>query len=144
VARKRIGELLLELKRGDAAFTPAVVEQALATQATEGGRLGEILVKARAVTEEEVLQALGKQLGIAYSAELKVDEVDTDLATAIPIGFAKQHRLLAVRREGDTAMVAMADPLEMGALDDLRNQLGAEVQPILVPSQRILEVINDV
>ncbi len=144
MARKRIGELLLELKRGDAAFTPAVVEQALATQATEGGRLGEILVKARAVTEEEVLQALGKQLGIAYSAELKVDEVDTDLATAIPIGFAKQHRLLAVRREGDTAMVAMADPLEMGALDDLRNQLGAEVQPILVPSQRILEVINDV
>ncbi|HEY6477780.1 MAG TPA: type II secretion system ATPase GspE [Polyangia bacterium] len=144
MARKRIGELLLELKRGDAAFTPAVVEQALATQATEGGRLGEILVKARAVTEEEVLQALGKQLGIAYSAELKVDEVDTDLATGIPIGFAKQHRLLAVRREGDTAMVAMADPLEMGALDDLRNQLGAEVQPILVPSQRILEVINDV
>ncbi|HEY4184961.1 MAG TPA: type II secretion system ATPase GspE [Polyangia bacterium] len=142
--RKRIGELLLELKQGDNAFTPAVVEQALATQAAEGGRLGEILIKARAVTEEEVLQALGKQLGIGYSAELKVDEVDTDLATGIPIGFAKQHRLLAVRREGDTAMVAMADPLELGALDDLRNQLGAEVQPVLVPSQRILEVINDV
>jgi general secretion pathway protein E len=144
VPRKRIGELLLELKRGDNAFTPAVVEQALATQAAEGGRLGEILVKARAVTEEDVLQALGKQLGIGYSAELKVDEIDTDLATGIPIGFAKQHRLLAVRREGEMAMVAMADPLELGALDDLRNQLGAEVQPILVPSQRILEVINDV
>jgi general secretion pathway protein E len=144
VARKRIGELLLELKRGDNTFTPAVVEQALATQAAEGGRLGEILVKARAVTEEEVLQALGRQLGIGYSAELKVDEVDADLATGIPIGFAKQHRLLAVKREGDMAMVAMADPLELGALDDLRNQLGAEVQPVLVPSQRILEVINDV
>jgi general secretion pathway protein E len=144
VARKRIGELLLDLKRGDAAFTPAVVEQALATQATEGGRLGEILVKARAVTEEEVLQALGTQLGIGYSAELKVDAIDTDLATGIPIGFAKQHRLLAVRREGEVVMVAMADPLDMGALDDLRMQLGAEVQPVLVPSQRILEVINDV
>ncbi|HVV48831.1 MAG TPA: type II secretion system ATPase GspE [Polyangia bacterium] len=144
MARKRIGELLLELKAGDAAFTPAVVEQALATQQAEGGRLGEILVKARAVTEEEVLQALGKQLGIAYSAELKVDEVDADLATGIPIGFAKQHRLLAVKREGEVAMVAMSDPLELGALDDLRNQLGAEVQPVLVPSQRILEVINDV
>ena len=41
-------------------------------------------------------------------------------------------------------MVAMADPLDMGALDDLRMQLGAEVQPVLVPAQRILEVINDV
>ncbi|HTB61183.1 MAG TPA: type II secretion system protein GspE, partial [Polyangia bacterium] len=96
MASKRIGELLLELKRGsDASFTPAVIEQALVTQQAEGGRLGEILVKARAVTEEEVLQALGKQLGIAYSAELKVDAIDTDLATGIPIGFAKQHRLLA-------------------------------------------------
>ncbi|HLK89906.1 MAG TPA: type II secretion system ATPase GspE [Polyangia bacterium] len=145
MARKRIGELLLDLKRGsDPHFTPAVIEQALVTQQAEGGRLGEILVKARAVTEEEVLQALGKQLGIGYSAELKVDDVDLDLATGIPIGFAKQHRLLAVRREGDVAMVAMADPLEVGPLDDLRNQLGAEVQPVLVPSQRILEVINDV
>jgi general secretion pathway protein E len=145
VASKRIGELLLELKRGtDANFTPAVIEQALVTQQAEGGRLGEILVKARAVTEEEVLQALGKQLGIAYSAELKVDAIDTDLATGIPIGFAKQHRLLAVKREGEVVMVAMADPLDMGALDDLRMQLGAEVQPVLVPAQRILEVINDV
>jgi general secretion pathway protein E len=148
LARKRIGELLLELKHGsgasDANFTPAVIEQALVTQKAEGGRLGEILVKARAVTEEEVLQALGKQLGIAYSAELKVDAVDTDLATGIPIGFAKQHRLVAVRREGEVVMVAMADPLDMGALDDLRMQLGAEVQPVLVPVQRILEVINDV
>ena len=145
MASKRIGELLLELKRGsDANFTPAVIEQALVTQQTEGGRLGEILVKARAVTEEEVLQALGKQLGIAYSAELKVDAIDTDLATGIPIGFAKQHRLLAVKREGEVVMVAMADPLDMGALDDLRMQLGAEVQPVLVPAQRILEVINDV
>jgi general secretion pathway protein E len=145
VASKRIGELLLELKRGsDANFTPAVIEQALVTQQAEGGRLGEILVKARAVTEEEVLQALGRQLGIAYSAELKVDAIDTDLATGIPIGFAKQHRLLAVRREGDVVMVAMADPLDMGALDDLRMQLQAEVQPVLVPAQRILEVINDV
>ena len=91
-----------------------------------------------------MLQALGKQLGIAYSAELKVDAIDTDLATGIPIGFAKQHRLLAVRREGEVVMVAMADPLDMGALDDLRMQLGAEVQPVLVPAQRILEVINDV
>jgi len=145
VASKRIGELLLELKRGnDANFTPAVIEQALVTQQAEGGRLGEILVKARAVTEEEVLQALGKQLGIAYSAELKVDAIDTDLATGIPIGFAKQHRLLAVKREGEVVMVAMSDPLDMGALDDLRMQLQAEVQPVLVPAQRILEVINDV
>jgi general secretion pathway protein E len=146
MVQKRIGELLLEAKaKGpDGGLTPATLEQALAAQRAEGGRLGEILVKRRAVTEEDVLQALGRQLGIAYSAELKADDVDAELAALVPIGFAKQHRMLAVRREGDVAMVATSDPLDVGALDDLRTQLAADVQPVLVPSQRVLEVINEV
>jgi general secretion pathway protein E len=49
-----------------------------------------------------------------------------------------------IKREGDYAMVATGDPLEVGAFDDLRMQLSLEVQPVLVPAQRILEVINDV
>ncbi len=113
-------------------------------QAAEGGRLGEILVRMRAVTEEQVQQALGKQLGIAYRAELKPDEVDLELIAHVPIGFAKQHRLLVVRKENDVVTVAVADPLEVGALDDLRAQLGAEIEPVLVPPQKILEVINEV
>jgi general secretion pathway protein E len=139
---------LLALKAKTPASMPSLsaesVEQALATQALEGGRLGEILVKMRAITEEDLLQALGLQIGIPYSADIKVDDVDIDLATSIPIGFAKQHRLLVLKREGDSAMVATGDPLEMGAFDDLRMQLSLDVQPILVPAQRILEVINDV
>jgi general secretion pathway protein E len=160
VATKRLGELLLEAKqaaRGGAArgpagaageaavpLTPALLEQALATQQKEGGRIGEVLVKMRAVTEEDVLAALGRQLGMAVLAELKVADVDIELAAQVPIGFAKQHRVLAVRREGDAVVVAISDPLDVGALDDLRAQLAAEVQPVLVPSQRILEVINEV
>ena len=98
----------------------------------------------RVITEEDLLQVLGLQLGIAYSPDLKADDVDVELATSIPIGFAKQHRLLLIKRDGDAAMVATADPLEVGALDDLRMQLSLDVQPVLVPSQRILDVINDV
>jgi general secretion pathway protein E len=148
VAKKRLGELLLELKAKTpgamAQLAPDTIEQALATQKEEGGRLGEILIKMRAITEEDLLQALGHQLGIAYSPDLKADDVDLDLATSIPIGFAKQHRLLVIKRDGESAMVATADPLEVGAFDDLRMQLSLDVQPFLVPSQRILEVINDV
>jgi general secretion pathway protein E len=156
--RQRLGELLLEAKRAPGAaarapgaaaeagppLTPALLEQALATQQKEGGRIGEVLIKMRAVTEEDVLAALGRQLGMAFVADLKVADVDVDLAAQIPIGFAKQHRLLPVKREGDVVAVATADPLDVGALDDLRAQLAAEVQPILVPSQKILEVINEV
>jgi general secretion pathway protein E len=165
VATKRLGELLLEVKRatpggaaragagasGQAAqsgdsgppLTPAVIEQALEIQKKEGGRIGEVLIKMRAVTEEDVLTALGRQLGIAVDADLEIADVDVDLAALVPIGFAKQHRVLALQREGDTVVVATSDPLDVGALDDLRTQLGAEVQPVLVPSQKILEIIND-
>ncbi len=143
---KRFGDLLLEMKRGTPGgnLSPEVLEQARALQREEGGRLGEILVKMRAITEEDVLQTLGKQLGIGFLADLKADDVDADLAATVPIGFAKQHRVLPVKRDGEGAVVATSDPLDVGALDDLRMQLGAEVYPVLVPAQRILEVINDV
>jgi len=148
VAKKRLGELLLAMKAKAPASMPGLspesIEQALATQAAEGGLLGEILVKMKAISEDDLLRALGTQIGIPFSADLKVEDVDIDLATSVPIGFAKQHRLLVIKREGDAAMVATGDPLEIGAFDDLRMQLSLDVQPILVPSQRILEVINDV
>jgi general secretion pathway protein E len=142
---KLIGQILLESRPSSGtSLTAQVLQQALDTQAAEGGRIGEVLVKMRAVTEEQVQQALGKQLGIAYFAELRPDDIDLELLAHVPIGFAKQHRLLVTRKQGDVVTVAIADPLEVGALDDLRGQLGAEIEPILVPPQKILEVINEV
>ncbi len=137
---KRIGEILIDRE----GVSPDQVEQALLTQEKEGGRLGEILVKMRASTEEAVLRALGVQLGIGFSPDLRFDQIDGDLATRIPIGFSKQHRALPVKREGDSVLVAVADPLDLGALDDIRAQLGSDVFPVLVPSQKILDAINHV
>ena len=48
-------------------------------------------------------RGLGLQLGIAVLADLKPEEVDVELATRVPIGFAKQHRLLALRKDGGAA-----------------------------------------
>jgi general secretion pathway protein E len=146
VGHKLLGQILLEMGAGG--VTVDTIDQALALQAREGGRLGEVLVKMRVATEEDVLQALGRQLGIAYLPDLKPDEVDSELAPKVPIGFAKQHRLLPLRAEGGTVLVATADPLDVGALDDLRSQLGtgAEVtiQPILHSSAKILDLINQI
>ena len=148
MAKKRLGDLLLELKAKTPGAMPTLapesIEQALATQKLGGGRLGEILLKMRVITEEDLLQVLGPAARDPLQPGPEGRRRRLDLATSIPIGFAKQHRLLVVKREGDSAMVATADPLEIGAFDDLRMQLSLEVQPFLVPSQRILEVINDV
>jgi general secretion pathway protein E len=140
MVQKRIGEILVERE----GVSPDLIEQGLITQEKEGGRLGEILVKMRATTEEAVLRALGLQLGIGFSADLRFDQIDGDRASRIPIGFSKQHRALPVKREGDGVLVATADPLDLGALDDIRAQLGTDIFPVLVPSQKILDAINHV
>jgi general secretion pathway protein E len=140
VPQKRLGHVLIE----SAGLKPEALEQALVTQEQEGGRIGEILVRSRAATEEDVLKALGIQLGIGFAADLRFDEIDADLATRLPIGYEKQHKLLPVKREGEAILVATADPLDLGALDDVRGQLGAEVYLVLVPGQKVLDAINHV
>src|SRR5688500_10340704 len=138
--QRRLGEILV-LREG---LSAELLEQALVTQEKEGGRIGEVLMKMRAVSEEAVLRALGEQLGMGFSPDLRLEEIDGDLAARIPIGFSKQHRALPVKRDGDVVVVATADPLDLGALDDIRAQLGSEVFPVLVPAQKILGAINHV
>jgi len=62
----------------------------------------------------------------------------------VPINFAKQTRLMPLRMENGGVVVAMADPLDTGAVDSLRLLLGAAVSPLLVPTQSILDCINSV
>ena len=85
MAKKRLGDMLLELKAKTPGAMPMLapqsIEQALETQKMEGGRLGEILLKMRVITEEDLLQVLGLQLGLPYIPDLKADDVDVDLAT---------------------------------------------------------------
>jgi general secretion pathway protein E len=140
VARKRLGEILSEA----GTVKPAAVEQALALQATEGGLLGELLVKAHACTEDDVLRGLGVQLGIPFLADFPVAEMDAELAAKVPIGFAKQHRVMPLKRDGDLVLVATADPLDVGALDDVRGMVAADVTPVLLPGNKLLEAVNHV
>ena len=58
--------------------------------------------------------------------------MDSELAAKVPIGFAKQHRIMPLRRQGDSVLVAMADPLDVGALDDVRGMIAADVMPLLM------------
>jgi general secretion pathway protein E len=140
VVRKRIGEILVEA----GATNAAAVEQALAVQQSEGGLLGELLVKAHACTEDAVLRALGVQLGITFMADFPLAEIDAELAAKVPIGFSKQHRVMPLRKEGDVVLVATADPLDVGALDDVRAMLGTGITPVLLPGGKLMEAVNHI
>src|SRR5436853_7836495 len=126
-----LGEIML----AHGAVTREKLDEALAAQVERGGRLGEVLVGLKACSEEQVLKALAAQLELPYQMRLAPDEISQDLINKVPINFAKQTRLMPLRLEGESVIVAMADPLDTGAVDSVRMLLGASVSPLLVPTQ---------
>jgi general secretion pathway protein E len=114
--------------------------------ALEGGRIGEILVKHKVVSESDVLRALGMQFDLPVNESLRPESVDADLAQRVPINFAKAHRLLLLRRdlERDVVEMAIADPTAVHVLDDVARSVGADIEPVLVPEIQIVEAINKI
>jgi general secretion pathway protein E len=109
-----------------------------------GRRLAEVLVERGYVADEEVMAALSEQLRLPLRREIDPDAIDAELLAAVPIGFAKAHGLLPLGRDDDGALrVAVADPLEVEPLDDLRLLFGgAEIRPELATRRVILTAIN--
>jgi general secretion pathway protein E len=139
-----VGRLLGEILVAHGAVKPEKLEEALAVQAEKGGRIGEILVSLKSAREEDVLRALAEQLDLPYLKDLRVEEVDVSLIERIPINFVKQWKFLPLRRSGEVVEVAVADPLETFALDDLRVILKCDLAPLVCQPQRIIDAINQV
>jgi len=135
-----LGQILLRQGR----VSQEQIDDALQAQREEGGRIGEILIRRGFATEDEVMRALSLQLDLPLSKDLKPEECDAELALKVPINFAKQHRLIPIRRVGRAVEVAVADPLDVHSLDDVSRTLGSELLPVLVPGGKILEAINKI
>jgi general secretion pathway protein E len=136
-----LGEILVHT----AGLSPERLEEALAAQRGEhaGVRLGEILVRMKALGEEAVLQALALQLELPFLATIDPADASGELAKKVPINFAKSARVLPLGPgEGGATRVAVADPLDTAALDNLALLLGTSVEPVVAPPQAVLDAIN--
>jgi len=125
-------------------LSPERLEEGLQIQREKGGRLGEILIRMKAVKEEEVLEALGIQLSISYWPALEPHQLDLTLLSKVPIGFAKRHELLPVGNDNGRVTVAVSDPFNLFALDNLRVVLASDIVPVIVSGKKILHCINQV
>ena len=114
IITKRIGELLLE--RG--VITQAQLEQALTRQKAQGGLLGQVLVHLGFVTEEEVALALTAQYGFPF-LPLENYEIDEAIIAAVPVQVARQYCLIPIDRIGNALTLAMADPSNTQAIEDV-------------------------
>jgi type IV pilus assembly protein PilB len=133
----RIGELLLKEKR----ITPAQLQEALNAQKTNGGKLGYNLVNLGFVKDEEITQLLSKQYGVP-SINLAQFEVDTAVIKLVPADTAHKYQIVPLSRSGATLTIAMTDPTNVFAMDDIKFMTGYNVEPVVASETAVMEAIQ--
>lgn len=117
-------------------------DEARATRPDIG--LVEAMLNLGVLDEKRFLTAMGSILGLDVLHELPVDDIDLELVRGLPITYAKQAYVLPLRRQEGCVVVAMSNPLDLSAKDDLRVLLRARVEPVLAPREAVFEGINKV
>ncbi len=133
----KLGEMLLK----EGVITPSQLEEALEYQRVHGGRLGSILIKLGFATEEQVTSILSRQYGYPY-INLSKFEIPPKAKDWIPADIARKYLVVPVDRAGSTLTVAMADPTNLYAIEELRFITGMNIQPAVASESAILEALD--
>ncbi|HBG45574.1 MAG TPA: type IV-A pilus assembly ATPase PilB [Deltaproteobacteria bacterium] len=133
----RIGELLLR----ERLITPEQLKKAIDEQKKSGGRLGFNLAKLGYITEKDLTSFLSRQYGIP-TIDLSVQEVDHEIVKLIPEDVAQKYQVIPVTRTGSTLVVAMADPSNIFAIDDIKFLTGYNVEPLVASDTAIKSAIE--
>jgi type IV pilus assembly protein PilB len=133
----RIGELLLKEKR----ITPEQLQEALNYQRQNGGKLGFNLIKLGFVKDEEITTLLSKQYGVP-SISLQKFEIDPTVIKLVPADTAQRYQIIPLSRSGATLTIAMTDPTNVFAMDDIKFMTGYNVEPVVASETAVLEAIQ--
>ncbi len=133
----RIGDLLLKEKR----ITPAQLQEALNYQKANGGKLGLNLVKLGFVTDEEITSLLSKQYGVP-SINLTQFEIDQSVIKLIPPDTAQKYQIVPLSRSGATLTIAITDPTNVFAMDDIKFMTGYNVEPVVASETAVTDAIK--
>ncbi|HXK08025.1 MAG TPA: type IV-A pilus assembly ATPase PilB [Vicinamibacteria bacterium] len=129
----KLGELLLK----ENMVSPQQLQDALNHQKMNGGKLGKAFVSLGFVKDEEITSLLSRQYGVP-SINLDHFEVDPAIIKIIPAETARKYQVLPLSRSGATLTIAMADPTNVFAMDDIKFMTGYNVEPV-VASESALE-----
>src|ERR1700682_3031685 len=133
----RIGDLLIKEKR----ITPEQLQQALNHQKAKGGKLGYNLVKMGFIKDEEITALLSKQYGVP-SINLAQFELDPVVIKLIPPDTAQKYQIVPLSRSGATLTIAMTDPTNVFAMDDIKFMTGYNVEPVVASETAVMDAIQ--
>jgi type IV pilus assembly protein PilB len=137
MAANRLGELLVRNKLID----EKQLAKALEEQKTSGGRLGASLVKLGYLKEEDLAAFLSRQYGVP-SINLSEFDIDESVIKLIPAEVVQKYQLIPVNRAGSTLIVAMADPSNIFAIDDVKFMTGYNVEVVVAAEASIKTAID--
>src|SRR5712691_5769845 len=133
----RIGELLLKEKL----ITPDQLQQALNQQKSNGGKLGYNLVKMGFVKDEQITALLSKQYGVP-AINLAQFKIDLTIVKLVPTETARKYQIIPLSRSGSTLTIAMTDPTNVFAMDDIKFMTGYTVEPVVASEVAITDAIE--
>jgi type IV pilus assembly protein PilB len=133
----RLGELLTKASL----ITQDQLKEALRIQKETGGKLGETLIKLGFVSEEDITECLSQQFGVP-SINLQHFEIDSGVIKLIPGDVARKYNILPVNKTGATITIAMADPTNVFAMDDIKFMTGYNVEPVVASELGIKAAID--
>ncbi len=133
----RLGELLLK----ENMVSPQQLQDALNHQKMSGGKLGKAFVSLGFVKDEEITSLLSRQYGVP-SINLDHFEVDPAIIKIIPAETSRKYQVLPLSRSGATLTIAMADPTNVFAMDDIKFMTGYNVEPVVASEAALEEAID--
>jgi type IV pilus assembly protein PilB len=133
----RLGELLTKASL----ISQEQLKEALRVQKETGGKLGETLIKLAFVSEEDITECLSQQFGVP-SINLQHFEIDNSVIKLIPGDVARKYNILPVNKTGATITIAMADPTNVFAMDDIKFMTGYNVEPVVASELGIKAAID--
>ena len=134
----RIGELLVKAGK----ITQDQLQDALTAQQKEGGRLGTHLVKLGFIEDEELVEFLSQRYGVP-AINLNEVEVDEGIIKVIPPDVARKYTIIPVSKAGAKLTIAMVDPTNVFAMDDIKFMTGYNVEPVVASDSSLRKAIDD-
>jgi len=134
---QRLGDLLVKEK----VISQEQLEQALKTQRESNCRLGSALVRLGFLSEEDVTNFLSRQYGVP-AINLSYFEIDPAVVKLIPHETARRYQILPLSRVGASLTIAMVDPTNVFAMDDIKFMTGFNIEPVVASETAIMEGVE--
>ncbi len=137
--KKKIGDIFIE----KGLINEETLKKALDIQGKTGEKLGDILLKMGLITEEDLYSALSEIYNVPY-VNLEDISIDPEVVKLVPEHISRRYKLIPIKLNGDKIVVAMSNPVNIYALDDVRIITGREVEPVIASEGQINQALDKI